>query len=265
MRVSPRSLSGYELSLVFGVCLAAVLVLNLSLIAMPPVWDAVGVFAPAIFLYESGLDLPALLASPGYLEAGPNIHSLSLITFVTLAAIGLAGGEPALYIPALHVLNFGLAAVVVTGTFAVARRFVGFQSAVLVALALLLFPLFLVQTGMLHTEIAGAALVITALLAFARRRFITMTALVVTACLVKSFGVALVVGLGALLLCDLGMSIRQRLCWLAAMAVPAVAIESAKLATAYTAIGPPHSRSRPSKPARATSSKMRTEGSRPLV
>jgi hypothetical protein len=58
MRVSPRALSGYELSLVFGVCLAAVLVLNLSLIAMPPVWDAVGVFAPAIFLYESGLDLP---------------------------------------------------------------------------------------------------------------------------------------------------------------------------------------------------------------
>jgi hypothetical protein len=228
MRAPPRPLSGRELGLVFAACFAAVFVLNVSLIAMPPVWDAVAVFAPAIFLYENGFDLPTLLTSPGYLDGGPNIHSLSVVTFITLGAIALSGGEPSVYLPALHLLNFGLAAVAVAGTFALARHLVGKWTAGLIALALLLFPLFLVQTGMLYVEVAGAAFVVTAMIAFAHRRFVWMAVLVAVACLVKSFGIALVIGLSVLLLCDPAMPIRRRLVWVAALTAPAAVVESAR-------------------------------------
>ena len=76
-----------ELGIAFVVCFAVELALNAWLIQMPPVWDAVGVFAPAVYLYENGFDLAGLLAMPGYPAGGPNIHSLSLSTQTTVLAV----------------------------------------------------------------------------------------------------------------------------------------------------------------------------------
>lgn len=219
-------ISGRTLGVVFALCVGGLALENASLLAMPPVWDALaGTFAPAIHLYETGFDLPALLAAPGYLEGGPNTHSLGLLTFVTLAALWSTGGEPALYLPLLHGIQIGLGALAATATFALARRLLGIATAVAVTASLLLIPVFRVQTGALHTEVAGAATTVLAVASFATgRRGWTIT-WVLLACWIKSFGLILVAALGLLIVLDTGTSRSDRLRQVGAMAGPALAFE----------------------------------------
>ncbi|NQT37856.1 MAG: hypothetical protein HQ581_10225 [Planctomycetes bacterium] len=222
-----------ELGFVFVAALAFVTALNASVIAMPPVWDAApGAFAPAIYLYENDFDLPGLLAAPGYIEGGPNVHSLSWITFLTLAAITVTGGDPALYLPGLHILNFALAALTATVTFALAGRFAGRWIAGLLATALLLFPLFRVQTGAIYTEVAGAALLVLAVASFQTRRFGPMAVFSALACATKSFGIVAVAALGLLVLVDSEEPLARRVRRCASLAIPAVIIEGMKWVTA---------------------------------
>ena len=49
----------------------------------PPVWDsAMGVFPPAIYLFENNFDVRGLLQQANWVEGGPKVHSLSLLTWL---------------------------------------------------------------------------------------------------------------------------------------------------------------------------------------
>ena len=224
---------GRESGLAFLACLVAIAALNHPFVGMPPVWDAAaGVFAPAIHLYESGFDLAGLLAEPGYLKAGPNVHSLSSVTWATALAIAGTGADPSLYLPLLHVLNFAFAAVVGALAFVLTRRAAGSIAAWVATVGVLATPAFRVQTGALHTEIAGAAFVMLALAAWASRRFGWLVAFTLAACSVKSFGLVLVAAFGLGVALDRTLPPRERVLRIGAFAAPAVLLEVARWATA---------------------------------
>lgn len=234
-----RPVTGRELGVAFCICFAAVASVNARLLHMPPVWDAVGVFAPAVYLYENGFDLGGLLALPGYLEGGPNIHSLSLVTLLTLGAMIGSGGQPDLFLPGLHLVHFAFAALTGAITFGLSQRLLGRFGAALVTAALLVFPTFLVQSGALHTETAGAALVMLSLASFAWRRFGWMTVFAVAACGVKSLGLLLLVPLTLGIAADRSMTTPRRLAWSSCLLIPAITVEAAKWAGAPPTSGEP--------------------------
>lgn len=215
--------------LVFAISFIVVSLMNLSYLNMPPVWDAApGVFAPAIYLFENGFNLYSLLHSPGYLDAGPNVHSLSIITFMTYCVIKLAGGQTSVYLPTLHLVQFTFAAIVLTLTFNIAQRSFGKIYAAFVTLTLFLLPVFLVQTSYLYTEVVGSALFLLGINAWAYRRFRQMFAFALIACMVKSFGLVLVFTLVVLLLVDDSLRIHQRIGWVTLIVGVAMAIEVSK-------------------------------------
>ena len=58
-----------------------ILAIKFDTLLAPPVWDtAMGVFPPAIFLFENSFNLLELINQPGWWEGGPNVHSVSLWT-----------------------------------------------------------------------------------------------------------------------------------------------------------------------------------------
>ncbi len=234
-------MKGREQGVAFLVCFGAVAVLNASFIRMPPVWDAVGVFAPAVYLYESGFDLAGLLALPGYVAGGPNIHSLSLVTFLTWTAMWLSGGQPSLFLPGLHATNFAFAGLAAAITFSLSRRLIGGLAAAILTAAVLLFPPFLVQSGTLHTEMAGAALVMLGLASFGARRYVGMVVCAVASCGVKSFGLVLVVPLTVLIAADASMPRSRRVAWCCGLLLPTILVEATKWAAAPAMEGQPQS------------------------
>ena len=225
------------LGIAFCLCFAGEVALNVWLIRMPPVWDAVGVFAPAVYLYESGFDLASLLTMPGYAAGGPNIHSLSLSTLLTVAAMWLGGGQPWLFLPGLHLVNFALAGLTGAYAFWLSRPLLGCPAAGLLAAALLLFPPFLVQSGALHTEMAGAALVMLAIASFVTRRFRWMALCVIAACAVKTLGLAVVAPLVLLVAADARIPGRRRAIGCGGIVLAASVIEAAKWVAAPSPVG----------------------------
>ena len=216
---------------VFCFFLTLVCILQWSFLTMPPVWDAVaGVFAPAIYLYGHSGDIFQLLRQSGYIDGGPNVHSLSLVTWLTYAAIYLTRGDPELYLPILHVIQFGIAAAVLTATFGLARCLLGVVQAWILSACLLVCPLFLVQTGYLYTEVLGAALVLLALLSWSARHYGYVILFSIVACLVKSFGVALVFTMVFLIAIDASLALGRRLSLIALLVTVATALVLTKWA-----------------------------------
>jgi hypothetical protein len=224
-------------AIVFSLSFLAVALLNLPYLSMPPVWDtAAGVFAPAIYLYENGFDLALLQNQTGYLNGGPNIHSFSLITLLTYTIITLADGAPTLYLPVLHIIHYLIAAIVLTTTFLLANRKMGIVSAIILTIALLLFPLFLVQSSYLYTEITGSAFVLLAIMSWSSRRFGWMLLFCMLACMVKSFGIVLVALLLITMALDKSLPISSRLSWILLLIGIAVGIEMARWSIAPTPV-----------------------------
>lgn len=199
---------------VFIAAFVLLVLINYPLINMPPVWDAVsGAFAPATYLFVSDYDLRSLLAMAGYLDAGPNVHSLSLTTQLTYLFIKLTNGDPQRYLPALHVLHLVFAAVVVVVTYVFARSFLRERNALLLALVLLVFPLFTVQASYVYAEMPGAAFFACTVLAWAARRSGWMLLFFVLCCLTKSFGLVLAAFLLIVFLADRERAWWNRLIW----------------------------------------------------
>ena len=199
--------------------------LNLSYIHMPPVWDSIAVFSSAIYLYEHSFDFSGLLKQTGYAYGGPNIYSFSLISFLTYFFISITKGNPALFLPALHIVQFLFSAVALTATFFAASKLFDWRVALLITFAVLFYPLFLVQTGYVYTEIAGAALFMCAIYAWASRYFLASVLLAALACMVKSFGIVLICSLVFLFLIDTAIPRRQRLLWVSTSMLLMIGIE----------------------------------------
>ena len=216
-----------EVVLIWLASLAATAWVNAALIYMPPVWDAApGVFAPAIFLYESGFDLKGLAAESGYLMGGANVHSLSIVTLLTVAVLWLTGGAENA-IPVLHALQFIFTAGALTATYLMARLDSGRTTSGLIALAVLLLPVFRVQTGYLYTEVVGAALVVVSLYAWVRGRSGWAIAGILLACLDKSLGVPFAGALAVLIALDNTLSMASRIRHVGVLLLSVAAVEFA--------------------------------------
>jgi hypothetical protein len=119
----------------------------------PPVWDsAMGIFPAAIYLYDTGYDIRGLLQQTSWLEGGPNVHSLSLLTW-TVAVVMTVTDSPQVTFLIIHLLTFAAFAWALQGFTVVLRSYGLAPRTVLAAAAfLLLIPMVLVQVGSLYTE-----------------------------------------------------------------------------------------------------------------
>ena len=134
--------------------LALITLLKFPDLLEPPVWDsAMGVFPPAIYLYETNFDIFSLLRESGWWQGGPNVHSLSLLTWI-IALLMVVTQSPVGTFFAVHALTF---AAVAWAIFLYTRILFSHRinsSAVLAAgLVVLLMPVVLVQVGYMYGEI----------------------------------------------------------------------------------------------------------------
>jgi hypothetical protein len=136
-----------------GIWLAVIFALKAGSLFEPPVWDsAMGVFPPAIYLYETGFDIRDLLQQGNWWQGGPNVHSLSLFTWFLALVITLTQSATATF-AIVHVTTFVLVAWSLVLFTRVLSDY-GLTPRVVLASAvfLLLMPLVLVQVGYLYTE-----------------------------------------------------------------------------------------------------------------
>ena len=177
------------------------LIIHAEHLAQPAVWDAaMGVFAPAAWLSRNGFDIPTLVNLPAWQDGGPNVYSLSLVTWITSLTMRIfaVGGA---HIVALHVLHICAAAVAIGFTYRIASAALGHRAGIGIAAAATLFPPFLAQTSQMYLEIPVALATSGALWAALRRKWATAVVWAWFGALCKptALVVAAVVALAALL------------------------------------------------------------------
>lgn len=167
-----------------GFWFLVVLVVKRASLFEPPVWDSVmGVFPPAVFLYETGFDIVGLLQQPNWWEGGPNVHSLSLLTWVIAAVMKLTGSPVATF-AILHLLTF-LAIAWSLQLFTRVLSSYGLAAGTVLAAAsfLLFMPVVFVQVGYIYTESLVMAASVAAWAYWREERF----GLAVAACVIAIF------------------------------------------------------------------------------
>ena len=190
-----------------------------------PVWDtAAGVFAPAIYLYETGFDFYALVEEPGFRQAGPNVHVYTPITVVTAAVMWLFDGDNELVYLLLHFIQFLLTGAVLAVVFNLSRSIFGIYTSLLVTAAILLFPPFLIQSRYMYMEIGGSLCVMLAFSNWVKQNYFWAAIAAIAACLVKSLGLPIITCLSLLFMLEKGGRARRML-YVAIMAIFGVGIE----------------------------------------
>ena len=178
----------------------------------PPAWDsAMGVFPPAVFLLENGFDLALLMQQPDWWQGGPNVHSLSLFTWLVAATMALTR-DPQVTLLALHGATYLLTALSLWWY----SRLLGAMeidppTANLAALVLLLCPLVLVQAERLYTEIPLMACHVGSALLLCRNRQVAAALVALAALAIKMTAVALVAGLALVLLLGIRRNLKAGL------------------------------------------------------
>ena len=155
----------------FLVAFSIILVLKWGTLTQPPVWDStMGLFPAAITLATNGFDVLGLLQMPGFLEGGPNTHSLSVVTLGTAAVLNTTGGGTTGFV-VLHLLHFALAAAALVALLHFAQPVLGLGASAVLCLSVLLFPVFSAQVGHLYFEVPLFLCAILSLLAWSNQRF----------------------------------------------------------------------------------------------
>ena len=204
----PARLAGRLLALPaavqFGIWFALILLVKWDALLEPPVWDsAMGVFPPAIYLYNTGFDIHELLQQGNWWQGGPNVHSLSLFTWFVAAVMTLTHSATATF-AIVHLTTFAMVAYALVLFSGALHRDGVSPWAVLAGTSLLIcLPIVAVQIGYLYTEtwvmvfsVAAWAhwredRIATAILFGTLVLFVKLTGLAIAACL----GVALVLSL----------------------------------------------------------------------
>ena len=155
----------------------------------PPVWDgSKSVFPAAITLAQSNFDLPHLLQQPSYFDGGPNIHGLSLVTWVTALAYWALGDRPDVILPLLHLLHLAITAWALATLWRIARDGLGSLAALGAVGTVAVFPLFFVQAGYLYLEMPILAFSAAAIYSWLQGRDRQTAAWATAAAMVKSSG-----------------------------------------------------------------------------
>ena len=195
-----------------------VLTCKQSTLLQPAVWDtAMGTFPPAIYLVRHGFDLLSLLQEPGWAEAGPNVHPLSLVTWVT-AGVMLLTNNGSLHLVLLHLSTLALTTWALVNLFRLAQPWVGGPLALGVATATFICPVVFVQSGYMYSEIPVMALGIAAVLHWARGNRWRAVVYCAIGLMVKSTIVAVAGGISLAILFERGRKGR-RLLQLSALAL----------------------------------------------
>ncbi len=180
----------------FGLACLGLGLLKSHTFLQPPVWDtAMGVVPPAIWLHRHGFDIATLVELPAWQDGGPNIYSLSLVTWLTAFVIRLTGGTMA-WLPAMHIIHLLVAAAGLATLNRIALRALGMWPAALVTIAVALLPLFSTQAGYLYLEMPLAAATLAALDATARSHHGAAAAWATVAMAVKPTGLVIVAVVG---------------------------------------------------------------------
>ena len=137
-----------------GVWLALITLLKFPDLLEPPVWDsAMGVFPPAIYLYESNFDIFSLLRESSWWQGGPNVHSMSLLTWF-IAIVMVATQSPVVTFFVVHLLTFtAVAWALFLYTRTLFSHRINPSTIVAAGLVVLLMPVVLVQVGYMYEEI----------------------------------------------------------------------------------------------------------------
>ena len=168
---------------------ALILLLKWPTLTQPPVWDgSMSVFPAAITLAENDFDLGYLLEQPGYADGGPNVHSVSLVTWLTAGIIWLLGDTSALF-PLIHLVHFAIAAATMAGLYRFAKPLLCNVMSATALVAVLLFPLVLTQAGYMYLEFPMLAATTFALLSWTGGRLAQTTFWSVAAVLIKGAGI----------------------------------------------------------------------------
>ena len=223
----------------FLVALALILGVKWYTLLQPPVWDtAMGLFPAALTLSANGFDLLELLAMPGYVEGGPNAHSLSPVTLVTALVLRVTGGGGTTSFVVLHLLHFSAAAYALAALYRFSRPVFGPMSTPLFCLAVLLFPLFSTQVGYLYLEMPLFLCAVLALHAWTDQRFWPAVLWATAALAIKETGIIVPATLGmATLLEDREVRLKVKRIALI-MAPPAVLVAATSLLTRMALAGP---------------------------
>jgi len=184
-----RHLSRRSESLVaFGVFFLVILILKFRVLDQPPVWDgAMSIFPAANTLADHNFNLGFLLKQPGFASAGPNVHSLSPITWLTAGVISLLGSSAGL-LPTLHLVHFAIAAAAMAGFFQFVRP-LGVWLAGLTSVAALATPVVLTQAGYVYLEFPMLAATVYGALAWVDRDVRWAVGWSVVAVLIKGSGI----------------------------------------------------------------------------
>jgi hypothetical protein len=167
----------------------------------PPVWDtAMGVFPPAIFLYETNFDLLELAKQPNWWLGGPNVHTLSLWTWL-IALIMSISDSPTITFATLHIITFMVNAFAISALVRTLYQYgVSPCLALMSGLLLLLMPLVLVQIGYMYTESLVMSLSILAWASWHNNREGAAVLFALIAIGMKMTGVVIAACIGLLLL-----------------------------------------------------------------
>ena len=138
----------------FTLWFALIFLIKFDTVLEPPVWDtAMGVFPPAIFLYETNFDVLELVKQPDWWEGGANgRHSFSLWTWF-IALVMSVTHSPTITFAVLHITTFAINAFAISVFVRVLFQYKAAPWLALISgLFLLLIPLVLVQIGYIYTE-----------------------------------------------------------------------------------------------------------------
>jgi hypothetical protein len=211
------------------VALLIILVMKWQVLNQPPVWDtAFSIFPAAVTLAETEFDLLNLLKMPGYFEGGPNVHADSIITVITAVVISLFGKSNILF-PVLHIMHFIIAAIGLVYFYRFSIPIIERKVSFLITLTILVFPVFLTQTGYLYLEIPTFTFSILCLSACAKGNYGRTIIFATLATLSKGSGIiaAATVAMAAFLE---PISIKQRLIRsLSIFTLPALLIATSSL------------------------------------
>src|SRR5258708_30478308 len=160
-----------------------------------PVWDeAFSIFPAADFLATHGFDYRALLRKPGFVEAGPTTHGLTLPASYTALVLKLTGGGKLAW-SLLHLWQWLFGAGIGTLLVRIITRTHGIATALLIAALTLYCPLMLTQLGNMYLEVPLLFFCLLALYFFLENRFCMAAAAGVLACATKETAFVAIIAL----------------------------------------------------------------------
>jgi MFS family permease len=179
-----------------------------------------GTFPPAIFLHNNNFDLNALASKPGWSDGGPNVHTFSIVTWITAVVMTITKNPGSTFL-ILHLLTFITMAWALHHLFRIAEAMTNSSGvAIACCFSTLLCPIVLVQTGYMYTEIPVFACSTAAISAWFQGRKKWAVFWCGIGMFMKASAIVPVIGIALALI--FGYQVYGRYAYIVALAIPVV-------------------------------------------